>query len=340
MARNRTAFRDAERASPKTRLDQSSGNVIPVFFTPSSPKSSSFARLISPDYLAKAKSEQQKIALRQLYLALSRNHLPVKAQVSDFLFDVDDLHLYQNLIAVVFGDNSKTDLLFKGELDVLPLLKFTKYGFRFPILTICGRTLWIAYSKGNLSLTTGRYSNDTVSVINKKYQSAVSMIDDFEHALAIIAERMSITPEAVARRLATVEQNGQQQPQVQTSIAPVPTKLRREAAGTPQPEPASGQLPDNPASKMSAETARVAQEIFGVSAKVPARRYHKTRNGPEFSDVQLKNPDLLSVADKTHNDMKGRVAKGEVLSPEERAAWNKAKRFAYQARKRQQLLGL
>jgi hypothetical protein len=80
---------------------------------------------------------------------------------------------------------------------------------------------------------------------------------------------------------------------------------------------------------LTSEMVRTAQEVFGASAKIPARRYHKSRSGPEFSDDQLKSRDLLSVADAICNHMKARKA----LTPEERAMWNKAKRFTYHARK-------
>jgi len=82
-----------------------------------------------------------------------------------------------------------------------------------------------------------------------------------------------------------------------------------------------------------ARTARSAQELFGVSASTPARRYHKSA-GPEFSDVELADRMLLAAADATRNEMSNRVKNREVLSPEERARWKVAGRFAYHARQK------
>lgn len=96
-----------------------------------------------------------------------------------------------------------------------------------------------------------------------------------------------------------------------------------------------GEADESPTAGLTSEMVRTAQEVFGASAKIPVRQYHKSRGGPEFSDDQLKSRDLLSVADAICNQMKAQKA----LTPEEREMWNRAKRFTYHARKRQLDLG-
>jgi hypothetical protein len=76
---------------------------------------------------------------------------------------------------------------------------------------------------------------------------------------------------------------------------------------------------------------RTAQELFGVSASTPARRYHKS-DGPEFCEAELADRVLLAAAEATRNEMKTR-AKTKVLTTEERARWQRAGRFVYHARK-------
>ena len=81
----------------------------------------------------------------------------------------------------------------------------------------------------------------------------------------------------------------------------------------------------------NAPPVRTADELFGMSASAPARRYHKS-DGPEFSAEELADRVLLAAAEATRNEMKSRAKLGE-LSPEERARWRKAGRFVYHARK-------
>jgi hypothetical protein len=76
---------------------------------------------------------------------------------------------------------------------------------------------------------------------------------------------------------------------------------------------------------------RTAQELFGMSASTPARRYHKS-DGPEFCEAELADRVLLAAAEATRNEMKTR-AKTEILTTEERARWQRAGRFVYHARK-------
>ena len=84
------------------------------------------------------------------------------------------------------------------------------------------------------------------------------------------------------------------------------------------------------------QIARTAEELFGVSVNFRPRAYHRP-DDPEFSESELKNPELLRAADKARNDRRARERKGDVLNAREIEAAQRAGRFARMARLHQRL---
>jgi hypothetical protein len=278
-----------------TLLERASSDNVHVFVPPS-PKKLGRAHYVSPAYLATA-TEREKAALHDLFVKLSRGHLPVRPTITHFVDHTEEFseRIYNvDPVKALFADQGKVGLLFTGELDILPLLEFTKYGYRFPVLTIAGQTAWIVSFKDDLFLDTGRHSIRTVYVSNTKRAKPFEMIDEFEHALAVIAKQMNTTPEVVARRLLTDEQTlGDAAAAPELGVAPLTDK--NGDRGPPQAITAETLFDDVPPALQTkprqkynfpAELLNDPKAIQRAQSIVNARKY-KTRKGIELTTDEI-----------------------------------------------------